>query len=56
MIQAEDVSCGHGGRQRRSVAEKPRIVEHSWREVSRIGPLLRDRQIPGKAIFNIDQR
>ncbi|TMJ62954.1 MAG: zinc-binding dehydrogenase [Alphaproteobacteria bacterium] len=35
---------------------KPRIVEHSWRELSRIGPLLRDRQIPGKAIFNIDQR
>ena len=33
---------------------KPRIVEHSWRELSRIGPLLRDRQIPGKAIFNID--
>src|SRR4051794_1787072 len=35
---------------------KPRIAEHSWRELSRIGPLLRDRQIPGKAIFHIEQR
>jgi NADPH:quinone reductase-like Zn-dependent oxidoreductase len=35
---------------------KPRVTEHSWRELSRIGPLLRDRQIPGKAIFHIDQQ
>jgi NADPH2:quinone reductase len=35
---------------------KPRIVEQSWRELSRIGPLLRDRKIPGKAVFRIDQR
>jgi NADPH:quinone reductase-like Zn-dependent oxidoreductase len=35
---------------------KPRIAEHSWRELSRIGPLLRDRQIPGKAVFHIEQR
>jgi NADPH:quinone reductase len=35
---------------------KPRIAEHSWRELARIGPLLRDRQIPGKAIFHIEQR
>ena len=34
---------------------KPRIVEHSWRELSRIGPLLRDRQIPGKAVFHVEQ-
>jgi NADPH:quinone reductase len=34
---------------------KPRVSEHSWRELSRIGPLLRDRQIPGKAIFHIEQ-
>ena len=33
---------------------KPRIVEHSWRELPRIGPLLRDRKIPGKAIFHIE--
>jgi NADPH:quinone reductase-like Zn-dependent oxidoreductase len=33
---------------------KPRIVEHSWRELSRIGPLLRDRQVPGKAVFRIE--
>ena len=35
---------------------KPRIVEHGWQELSRIGPLLRDRQIGGKAIFHIEQR
>ena len=35
---------------------KPRVVEQSWRELSRIGPLLRDRQIPGKAVFHIEQR
>src|SRR6185437_11718718 len=35
---------------------KPRITEHSWHELSRIGPLLRDRQIPGKAVFHIEQR
>jgi NADPH:quinone reductase-like Zn-dependent oxidoreductase len=35
---------------------KPRIVEHGWDELARIGPLLRDRQIPGKAIFHIEQR
>jgi NADPH:quinone reductase len=33
---------------------KPRIVTQSWREIPRIGPLLRDRQIAGKAIFTID--
>jgi len=35
---------------------KPRISEHSWRELARIGALLRDRQIPGKAIFHIGQQ
>src|SRR5947207_1161763 len=35
---------------------KPRIAEYSWRDLSRIGPLLRDRQIPGKAVFHIEQR
>jgi len=35
---------------------KPRIAGHSWRELARIGPLLRDRQIPGKAIFHIEQK
>ena len=33
---------------------KPHIVEHSWRELAQIGPLLRDRQIRGKALFRID--
>src|SRR5438067_5655649 len=35
---------------------KPRTAEYSWRDLSRIGPLLRDRQIPGKAVFHIEQR
>lgn len=35
---------------------KPRIVEHDWRELSRVGPLLRERQIAGKAVFHIDQK
>ncbi|HEY4471488.1 MAG TPA: zinc-binding dehydrogenase [Stellaceae bacterium] len=35
---------------------KPRIAEYSWRELARIGPLLRERQIPGKAVFHIEQR
>ena len=35
---------------------QPRIAEYSWRELARIGPLLLGRQIPGKAIFRIDQK
>lgn len=35
---------------------KPRIAEYSWRELARIGPLLRERQIPGKAVFHTEQR
>ncbi len=34
----------------------PRIVEHNWRDLARIGPLLRDRRIAGKAVFHIDQK
>ncbi|HEX3863633.1 MAG TPA: zinc-binding dehydrogenase [Stellaceae bacterium] len=34
---------------------KPRIVEHDWHELAKIGPLLRDRRIPGKAVFTIPQ-
>jgi NADPH:quinone reductase len=33
---------------------KPHLVEHSWRELARVGPQLRDRQILGKAVFHID--
>jgi NADPH:quinone reductase-like Zn-dependent oxidoreductase len=35
---------------------KPRIVEHDWRDLARVGPLLSDRRIPGKAVFLIDQK
>jgi len=34
---------------------RPRIVEHDWRDLARIGPLLRERRIPGKAVFHIEQ-
>lgn len=32
---------------------RPVIVEHDWRELARVGPLLRNRQIAGKAVFHI---
>ena len=31
------------------------LVERSWRDIAEIGPELRDRRIPGKAVFRIDQ-
>jgi NADPH:quinone reductase len=34
---------------------RPRIVEHGWRDLARVGPLLRDRRIAGKAVFHIEQ-
>jgi len=35
---------------------RPLVAEHGWRDLARIGPLLRDRRIPGKAIFHIEQK
>ncbi len=35
---------------------RPRISEHGWRDIPRVGTLLRDRQIPGKAVFLIEQK
>lgn len=35
---------------------KPRIIEHDWRDINRVGPLLRGRQIAGKAVFRIEQK
>ena len=34
---------------------KPVLVEHSWRDIAKAGPELRDRHIAGKAVFRIDQ-
>ena len=34
---------------------KPVLAEHSWRDVAKVGPELRDRHIAGKAVFHIDQ-
>jgi NADPH:quinone reductase len=33
---------------------KPVFAEHSWRDIAKVGPELRDRHIAGKAIFRID--
>jgi NADPH:quinone reductase len=33
----------------------PRIDEHGWQDLARVGPLLRDRRIGGKAVFHIDR-
>ena len=34
---------------------EPALVEHSWRDIAKVGPELRDRQIAGKAVFRVDQ-
>jgi NADPH:quinone reductase len=34
---------------------KPVLAEHSWRDLAKVGPELRDRHIAGKAVFHIDQ-
>jgi NADPH2:quinone reductase len=34
---------------------RPVVAEHGWRELARIGPLLRERQVAGKAVFHIEQ-
>ena len=33
---------------------KPSLVERNWRELAQTGPELRDRRIPGKAVFRIE--
>jgi NADPH:quinone reductase-like Zn-dependent oxidoreductase len=35
---------------------QPRVARYGWRELPRIGPLLRERQVPGKAVFHIDHK
>jgi NADPH:quinone reductase-like Zn-dependent oxidoreductase len=35
---------------------RPRTSEHGWRDLPTVGPLLRGRQIAGKAVFHIEQR
>jgi len=34
---------------------KPVLVQRSWRDLPQVGPELRERRIPGKAVFHIDQ-
>jgi NADPH:quinone reductase len=35
---------------------RPVVSEYDWREINRVGPLLRGRQIAGKAVFRIEQQ
>jgi NADPH2:quinone reductase len=35
---------------------RPVISEYDWREINRVGPLLRSRQVSGKAVFHIGQK
>src|SRR4029077_15696648 len=34
----------------------PRIAEYDWHELNRVGPLLLQRQVPGKAVFHIGRQ
>ena len=34
---------------------RPVVTEHGWRDLAKIGPLLRERQVAGKAVFHIEQ-
>jgi NADPH:quinone reductase len=33
---------------------QPRIAEHGWRDLTAAGALLRDRRMPGKAVFRVE--
>jgi NADPH:quinone reductase-like Zn-dependent oxidoreductase len=35
---------------------RPVVSEYDWRDINRIGPLLRGRQVRGKAVFHIEQK
>src|SRR5690349_11643712 len=35
---------------------RPVVSEYDWRDINRVGPLLRGRQIAGKAVFHIEQK
>jgi len=35
---------------------RPVVSEYDWRDINRVGPLLRGRQVAGKAVFRIEQK
>lgn len=35
---------------------RPIVSEYDWREINRVGPLLRGRQVSGKAVFHIERK
>jgi NADPH:quinone reductase len=37
-------------------ALKPVVSEYDWHDINRVGPLLRGRQVAGKAVFHIQQK
>ena len=40
----------------RGTALRPVISEYDWRDINRVGPKLRGRQVSGKAVFHIPQK
>ena len=32
------------------------VSDYDWRDINRIGPLLRSRHVRGKAVFHIEQK
>jgi transposase len=52
MIQAEDVSGGHRGRQRRSIAEKRRIVEQTFEPGASVAKIAQANGVNANQVFS----
>ena len=52
MIQAEDVSCGQRGRQRRSMAEKRRIVEQTFEPGASVAKVALSHGVNANQVFS----
>ena len=52
MIQTEDVSGGHRGRQRRSIAEKRRIVDQSFEPGASVAKIAQANGVNANQVFS----
>jgi transposase len=52
MIQAEDVSGGHRGRQRRSISEKLRIVEQTFEPGASVAKIALSNGVNANQVFS----
>ena len=52
MIQAEDVGCGQRGRQRRSIAEKRRIVEQTFEPGASVAKVALSNGVNANQVFS----